>query len=322
MSNPLLDTSGLPRFSEIRPQHALPALEELIAAHRQKLAALLDDPKARDFASLITPLEEMSHELGRAWSPISHLQAVLDDPEWRDAYNATLPLMTEHGTELSQNKNLQEAYQQVADAMPADANPAMRMLVEQELRDFRLAGVALPEDDKARYREIAQETAALKAKFDQNVQDATDHWSFHATDESQIAGLPETVVQRARDEAAAERVEGWWFKLDFPNYHAVMTHADDRKLREAFYQAWSTRASDQGSDPRWDNSEIIDRIVALRHEAAALVGFDNFADYSLATKMAGTVDEVTAFLGELADKSRGAAQKGTESGREPGRHAT
>lgn len=309
MSNPLLDTSGLPRFDAISPQHATPALEELIAAHRQKLAALLGNPEARDFASLITPLEEMSHELSRAWSPISHLQSVLDDPEWRDVYNASLPLMTEHGTELSQNKNLQEAYQQVADTMPANASPAMRMLVDQELRDFRLAGVALPEDDKARYREIAQELAALQAKFDQNVQDATDDWSLHATDVSQTAGLPDSVVKRARDEAASEGKDGWWFKLDYPNYHAVMTHGEDRKLRETFYEAWSTRASDQGADPQWDNSEIINRILALRHEAAALVGFDNYADYSLATKMAGTVEEVMAFLTELADKSRAAAQR-------------
>jgi len=308
MSNPLLDTSGLPNFDAIRPQHAKPALEELIAAHRQKLAAILDDSDARDFASLVTPLEEMAHELSRVWSPISHLQSVLDNPDWRDAYNASLPLMTEHGTELSQSKELQEAYQQLADGMPADASPAMHMLVEQELRDFRLAGVALPEDDKARYREMAQEMAALHAKFDQNLQDATDHWNFHATEASQVAGIPESTLQRARDDASNEGVEGWWFKLDYPNYHAVMTHGNNRKLRESFYQAWSTRASDQGPDPQWDNSENIERILALRHEAATLVGFDNYADYSLATKMAGTVDEVTSFLTELADKSRDSAK--------------
>ena len=309
MSNPLLDTSGLPQFDAIGPQHARPALEELIAAHRQKLAALLDDSAARDFATLITPLEEMAHELSRVWSPVSHLQSVLDDPEWRDAYNASLPLMTEHGTELSQNKKLQEAYQAVADNMPDDASPAMCMLVEQEIRDFRLAGVALPDDDKRRYRQNAQEMAALHAKFEQNLQDATDQWSFHATEKSQVAGIPESSLQRARDDAESEGVDGWWFKLDYPNYHAVMTHGDNRQLRETFYQAWSTRASDQGSDPQWDNSELIEQILALRHEAALLVGFDNYADYSLATKMAGSVEEVTSFLTQLAGKSRAAATK-------------
>ncbi|MDH3719066.1 MAG: M3 family metallopeptidase, partial [Planctomycetota bacterium] len=251
---------------------------------------------------------EMSHELGRVWSPVSHLQSVLDNAEWRDAYNASLPLMTEHGTELSQNKRLQEAYEQVDDSMPADATPAMRMLIEQELRDFRLSGVALPDDEKARYKEIRQEMAGLQARFDQNVQDATDHWHFHTTDEADIAGLPDSVRQRTAEDAANEGVGGWWFKLDYPNYHAVMTHCSARPVRETFYRAWSTRGSDQGDKPEWDNSDNIERILALRHEAASLVGFDNFADYSLATKMAGTVDEVLEFLTELAAKSRNAAR--------------
>ena len=308
MSNPLLDTSDLPRFDAIKPQHAVPALGELIAAHRQKLAALLDDESARNFDSLVFPLEEMSHELSRVWSPISHLQSVLDDPGWRDAYNESLPLLTEHGTELSQNKKLQEAYQQVADSMPPSATPAMRTLIEQELRDFRLAGVALPEEKKARYRDLMQELAALQAKFDQNLQDATDAWHFHTTEEVDVRGIPEPVVRRAREDASAEDADGWWFRLDYPTYHAIMTHGDSRRVREAFYRAWSTRASDQGGNDQWDNSETIEKILALRNEAAALVGFDNYADYSLATKMAGTVDEVLQFLTELGDKSRAAAQ--------------
>ena len=309
MSNPLLDTSDLPRFDAIEPQHAVPALEELISAHRQKLESLLDDASARDFESLVAPLEDMSHELGRVWSPIGHLQSVLDNPDWRDAYNAALPLMTEHGTEISQNKRLQEAYQQVADGLPDDASEEMCMLLEQELRDFRLAGVALPDEEKARYKAIRQEIAALQASFDQNVQDATDHWHFHTEDAGDVSGLPASVLKRATDEAAAEGVDGWYFRLDYPNYHAVMTHCDARDVRSRFYRGWSTRASDEGGNPEWDNSENIGRILALRHEAAALVGFDNYADYSLATKMAGTVDEVLDFLTELAGRSRGAAVK-------------
>jgi oligopeptidase A len=309
MSNPLLDTAQLPRFDAIKPEHALPALQELIAAHRQKLTELLDDPDAREFASLVAPLEDMGHELGRAWSPVSHLQSVLDSPEWRDAYNATLPLMTEHGTEISQNKRLQEAYQQVSDEMTADATPEMRRLVEQELRDFRLAGVALPDAEKARFKEIRQDLAALQAKFDQNVQDATDAWHYHTTDDADVAGLPAPVLTRARDDAEARDAEGWWLKLDYPNYHAVMTHADARHVREAFYRAWSTRASDEGGNADLDNSDIVEKILALRHEAANLVGFDNYADYSLATKMAGTVDEVLEFLTELAQRSRAKAEE-------------
>jgi len=308
MSNPLLDTSDLPQFDLIKPEHALPALEELIAAHRQKLAALLDDPKARDFDSLVKPLEEMHHELGRVWSPISHLQSVLECPEWRDAFNASLPLMTEHGTELSQNKRLQEAYQQVEASLPADATPAMKKLLEQELRDFRLSGVALPDDVKERYKEIQQELATLRARFDQNVQDATDAWHFHTTDEADIEGIPEPIRQRAADDAKSEGVAGWWFNLDFPNYHAILTHCAARRVRETFYRGWLTRCSDQDGNPHWDNSDIIERILALRHEMAGLIGFDNYADYSLATKMAGTVDEVLEFLTELAARSRNSAK--------------
>ena len=309
MSNPLLDTTTLPRFDDLKPDHAQPALAELIAAHRGKLAELLDDPAAKNFTSLIAPLEEMSHELSRVWSPVSHLQSVLEDPAWRDAYNASLPLMTEHATELSQNKQLQEAYQQIADSMPEGATPAMHMLVEQELRDFRLAGVALPAKEKARYKKLMQELAATQAKFDQNVQDATDAWHFHATEDAQVAGLPEQDVERARQQATELGHDGWWLKLDYPSYHAVLTHGDDRNLRETFYKAWATRASDEGDDEQWDNSEAIEKILALRHEAALLVGFMNYAEYSLATKMAGEVSEVLDFLTELADRTRAAAQK-------------
>ena len=313
MSNPLLDTSALPRFDDVAPDHAQPALRELIAAHRRKLAELLDDPAPKNFSSLIAPLEEMSHELSRVWSPISHLQSVLEDPAWREAYNASLPLMTEHATELSQNRQLQQAYQQIADALPEDATPAMHRLVEQELRDFKLAGVALPEKEKVRYKELMQELAATQARFDQNVQDATDAWHFHATDDTQVAGLPAPVLEYARQQASELNEDGWWLKLDYPTYNAVLTHGDDRHLREAFYKAWSTRASDEGGCAQWDNTDVIERILALRHEAALLVGFGNYAEYSLATKMATEVGEVLDFLAELADQTRVAAQKELDS---------
>ena len=313
MPNPLLDTSSLPRFHEIAPEHAVPALRELIAAHRGKLAELLADPAPKNFTSLIAPLEEMSHELSRVWSPISHLQSVLDDPAWREAYNATLPLMTEYSTELSQNAQLQQAYEQVSAALPGHATPAMHMLIEQELRDFRLAGVALPAEEKARYKDLMQELAAAQASFDQNVQDDTDAWHFHALDEMQVAGLPAPVRERAQQQAREQSKDGWWLKLDYPTYHAVMTHGDDRVLREAFCRAWSTRASDEGEHEQWDNSDVIEKVLALRHEAALLVGFANYAEYSLATKMAADVDEVLDFLTELADRTRVTAQKELDS---------
>jgi oligopeptidase A len=307
MSNPLLDTTSLPRFGEISPEHALPAVTELIARHKRKLADLLELEEA-SFDALVTPLEEMSHELGRIWSPVGHLQAVLEDPAWRDAYNKCLPLLTEHGTEMAQNKALQQAFERIAKTLPEEAPDARRTLVEHALRDFRLAGVALPDEEKTEFRGIMQELAAVQAQFDQNLQDATDSWFFCTEDEDDLAGLPEQTLERGRAEALAHDRKGWWLTLDHPTYHAVMTHADNRDLRKAFYKAWSTRASDQG-DPQWDNSANIEKILALRHRAAALVGFGNYAEYSLATKMAGQTHDVIDFLNELAARTRDAAQK-------------
>jgi oligopeptidase A len=308
MSNPLLDTSSLPRFAEIRPGQALPAVRELIAAHKRKLADLLE-LESPTFETLVAPLEDMSHELGRVWSPVGHLQAVLDDPAWRDAYNDCLPLLTEHGTEMSQNKALQQAFERIHADFPDDAPQARRTLVEHALRDFRLAGVALPDAEKAEFRRIMQELAAVQAHFDQNLQDATDSWHFHSEDESVFAGLPEQTLARARQEAASHKVDGLWLTLDYPTYHAVMTHADHRELREEFYKAWSTRASDQGGHMQWDNSGNIEKILSLRHRAAKLVGFENYAEYSLATKMAGRTSEVIDFLNELATRTKEAARR-------------
>jgi oligopeptidase A len=308
-SNPLLDTSSsLPRFADIRPEHALAAVTELIAGHKRKLAGLLELEEP-SFDALVTPLEEMSHELGRVWSPVGHLQAVLEDPAWRDAYNECLPVLTEHGTEMSQNKALQQAFVRIAEALPETAPEARRTLVAHALRDFRLAGVALPDEEKAEFRKMMRELAAVQAQFDQNLQDATDRWHFHSEDAAVVAGLPEQTLERAREQASAKDKRGWWLTLDYPTYHAVMTHGGHRDLRKAFYKAWSTRASDQGSDPQWDNSVNIEKILALRHRAATLVGFGNYAEYSLATKMAARTGDVIDFLNELATRTRQSARK-------------
>ena len=286
MSNPLLDFQGLPRFADIRPEHALPAITETIAAHRRRLAELLDSPDARDFDSFVVPLEDMQHELARLWSPIGHLHSVLEDPGWRDAYNACLPLLTEHGTEMAQNKALQEVFEQLAGSLPPDAPEAQRTLIEKALRDFRLGGVALPEAEKTAFREAMQELAAVQAKFEQNLQDATDSWHLQTDDPELLRGLPEQAVARAQADAARHGESGWRLSLDYPTWQAVIMHADDRLLRKRFYDAWSTRASDQGGFEQWDNSGNIERILALRHRLARLVGFGNYAEYSLATKMA------------------------------------
>lgn len=309
MTNPLLDTSSLPRFGEIGPHHVLPAIEQLISKHRQQLDALLDEQLDPDFESLVVPLELMEHQLSRVWSPVIHLQSVLGSRDWRDAYNQALPLLTEHGTEISQNARLQRAYADVGATLPTDASESHRSAVDHALLDFHLAGVDLPDADKNRFKEIMQDLAAAQASFEQRVQDASDAWSLHIVNADELAGVPKQAMDRAADHAAEKQLDGWLLLLNYPTYDAIMTHAHDRKLREKLYRAWATRGSDQGDNPEWDNSGNIDSILSLRHEAARLVGFGNYADYSLATKMADSTDQVLTFLRELAARSRGAAEK-------------
>ena len=308
MTNPLLDTTSLPRFSEIAPQHVMPALQELIAANRHKLEELLSNNPEPDFDSLVAPLEEMEHQLARIWSPVSHLQGVLGSSDWREAYNSALPLLTDYGTDLSQNANLQRAYAAVERRFASDTSAAQRTVVEHALRDFRLSGVDLEDADKDRFKAIMLELAATQADFEHKVQDASDAWVLHINDESELAGLSQQVQARALAEARKRDRQGWLLTLDYPTYDAVMTHADSRALRETMYHAWVTRASDQGAEARWDNTDNIRKIMSLRHEAAGLVGFNNFAEYSLATKMADSIDEVIDFLRELAVHTRAAAE--------------
>ena len=309
MNNPLLDTSSLPRFGEISPDHVLPAIEQIISDHRKQLDALLDETSEPSFDSLVVPVELMEHELGRVWSPVIHLQSVLGSRDWREAYKQALPLLTEHGTEISQNARLQQAYAGVGKSLPADASESHRSAVDHALRNFHLAGVDLPATDKNRFKEIMQDLAAIQASFEHKVQDASDAWSLHILDAAELAGVPKQTMDRAAEDAAHKQLEGWLLSLDYPTYDSIMTHAHDRRLREKMYRAWATRSSDLGDNPEWDNSDNIKNILSLRHEAANLVGFKNYAEYSLATKMAGSIDEVLTFLQELAARSRAAAEQ-------------
>lgn len=309
MNNPLLDTSSLPRFGEISPDHVLPAIEQIISDHRKQLNALLDETGEPSFDSLVVPVELMEHELGRVWSPVIHLQSVLGSRDWREAYKQALPLLTEHGTEISQNARLQQAYAGVGKSLSADASESHRSAVDHALRNFHLAGVDLPATDKNRFKEIMQDLAAIQASFEHKVQDASDAWSLHILDAAELAGVPKQTMDRAAEDAAHKQLEGWLLSLDYPTYDSIMTHAHDRRLREKMYRAWATRSSDLGDNPEWDNSDNIKNILSLRHEAANLVGFKNYAEYSLATKMAGSIDEVLTFLQELAARSRAAAEQ-------------
>jgi oligopeptidase A len=295
---------NLPAFSSIRVANIEPVLRELLDAHRAQLAALLAQP-APSWDSLVVPIEEMHHRLARTWSPIGHMNGVVNSDELRTAYNACLPLLTAWHTELAQNERLYRAYETILANEGNRLSAGQRKLLQNALRDFRLAGVALPAEQKTEFKGLVEQLATLQSKFDENVLDATNAWSRHVTQESELAGLPQPIVDRARAAAQSRQLEGWFFTLDAPNYQAVMMHAESEALRREFYQAWVTRASDQGAtEGRWDNTELMAQILELRHRIAQLVGYPNYAEYSLATKMASSVDEVRAFLDQLAQQSR------------------
>jgi len=307
MDNPLLHDASLPAFLSIRPQHVEPAVRQVLDENRRGLQQLLESG-ASGWDGIVVPIERMQHRLARTWSPVGHLNGVANGDELRAAYNACLPLLTAYHTELAQNPGLCAAYQQVKDTQYAQLQPEQRKLVDNALRDFRLSGVALDPARKQRFRELMERLATAQAKFDENVLDATNAWTRAVDDASELAGLPAAVIARARAEAEKNGRDGWLFTLDAPNYQAVLTHAENRGLRQDFYTAWMTRASEQGA-AQWDNSALIEEILGLRHEAAQLVGFSSFAEYSLATKMARDPSEVLQFLRRLARLCRPAAQR-------------
>ena len=306
--NPLADFETLPDYSSIRPEHAEPAIRDQIEANRTALRRLLEQP-TRTFQNLVAPFEALQARLARIFAPIGHLNAVMNTPEMRAAYNACLPLLTEYQTEIGQNSELADAYAAILHAQADSLTDAQRRVLSHALREFDLAGVRLEEAPKARFRDVMQELAQLQSRFEENVLDATQAWTCMTTDAAKLSGLPEHVVLRAHEQAKNESKEGWLLKLDQPTYVAVMTHADDETLRREFYEAWSTRASDVGPTAgRFDNGPVMSRILALRHEAAALLGFGSFAELSLATKMARSVPEVLEFLDGLARAYRPAAK--------------
>jgi len=308
MDNPLLGQESLPQFMRIRPEHVEPAVRELLSVNRARIGELAS-VAAPTFATVVEPLEELHHRISRTWSPVSHLNAVLNSEALRAGYNACLPLLSAYQTDLAQSEPLYRAYRTIAEQEGAALAPVQQQVIEHAVRDFRLAGVGLPAERKERFKSAMLELAQLQAKFEENVLDATNSWTWYVSDRGELRGLNEMLIEQARRRAHEQHLTGWVLSLDQPTYVAVMTDAESERLRHAFYQAWSTRASDQGpSAGRWDNSAVMEQILKRRHEAAQLLDFPNYAQYALATRMAHSVDEVLGFLRELAGAARGAAQ--------------
>ena len=280
-----------------------------MAENRNRLAELTAQA-GPTFASLVVPVEELSYRLSRVFSPISHLNAVANSPQMRAAYNECVPLLTEYSSELGQNGALQAGYAYVLKHEGAALDPAQRKLLENALRDFRLAGVDLQPEQKARYRELAQRLAHLATRFSEHVLDAGRAFTRSVTDSAELAGLPRNAIDRAAADAREAHQAGWLFRLDQPTYMTIMASAESEQLRRDIYEAWITRASELGpSAGRFDNYGIIAEILPLRDELAKLLGFANFADYALATRMAKSGRQVLSFLEDLARRCRPAARE-------------
>ena len=304
-----MELEALPAFGRIEAGHALPAMQTVLADNRARLQELTSQ-RAPTFASLVVPVEELSYRLSRVWSPIGHLNAVANSAEMREAYNACVPLLTEYSSEVGQNGALQAAYAYVLEHEAQSLEPAQRKVLENALRDFRLAGVDLPPEKKLRAREVQQQLAQLSTKFSENVLDAARAFSRCVTNSTELAGLPANVIDRAAADAREAKQAGWLFKLDQPTYVTIMASAEDEKLRRDIYEAWVTRASELGpSGGRFDNNAVIAQILPLRDELAKLLGFENFVDYALATRMAKSGKQVLGFLEDLARRCLPAARE-------------
>ena len=307
--NPLLDFTGLPRFSMIKAEHIAPAVDRLLAENRERIALLTRPGTAANWIDFVAPLEEANERLARVWGVVGHMHGVLDSPELRAAYNANQPRIVEYYTELGQNLQLFEKYKALQASSEFGAlTPAQRRIVDNEIRDFRLSGAELSPDKKQRFAAISEELAHLATRFSENLLDATNAFALYVADESELAGIPADVIETARAAADKEGKPGWKFSLQAPSYVPFMQYCGRRELREQMYRAYVTRASEFGK-PELDNTPLIMQILRLHYEAAQLLGYANYAEVSLVPKMAQTPQQVLEFLEDLAVKALPFARK-------------
>ena len=309
-ANPLLDFTGLPRFADIRAEHIAPAISELVAEARAAVNRVASDTSEATWASVVAPTEAAFDHLDRAWGVVRHLNAVVNSPAIRDAYNAALPLITEFYTDVAQDQRSFERFRALAKSESfATLDEAQRTLVNHALRDFRLGGADLGDADKAQFKAIQEELALLSSKFDDNVLDSENAWAHYVDDVKALSGVPADLIATARAEAEAEGRSGYKLTVRYPCYMPIMQYADDRGLRALMHRAAATLASDIGVAPEWDNTTVIARILELRRKEAQLLGYANFAELSLVPKMAQTPSEVLAFLRDLASRARPFAER-------------
>ncbi len=307
--NPLLHFSGLPKFEEVKAEHVSPAIDYLLAQARTTVENLVADTSPVTWQNFAAKLEDMEEKMGRAWSQVGHMNAVVNSPELREAYNENLSKLTDFYADLGQDERLYAKFRALRASQEFDIlTTAQKKIVENELRDFRLGGAELPDDKKARFKEIQEELSKLSSKFEENVLDNTNDYALYVEDVSTLKGIPDDVLQAAAEAAKLDEKAGYKFTLHFPSYLPVLQYAENRELRETLYRAYATRASEFGK-PEWDNTPLISQILKLRQESARLLGFANYAELSVETKMAQSAKEVNDFLHDLAAKAKPYALK-------------
>ncbi|MCZ4373885.1 oligopeptidase A [Vibrio diazotrophicus] len=318
MSNPLLSFTDLPPFSDIKPEHVKPAVEQAIEDCRAKIEQVLEGNTQPTWENVIAPIEEVDDRLSRLWSPVSHMNSVMNSDELREAYESCLPILSEYGTWVGQHKGLFEAYKAIKNSKAfATLSQAQKKTIKDALRDFELSGIGLPKAEQKRYGEISKRMSELGSKFSNNVLDATMGWTKHITDKNELAGMPESALAAAQAAAEGKGLEGYLLTLDIPSYLPVMTYCDNQALRKELYEAYVTRASDRGPNAgKWDNTENIAELLKLRYEVARMLGFNTYSEKSLATKMAETPDQVLSFLNNLATKVKPQGEREVQELRE------
>ena len=307
--NPLLDFSGLPRFSEFNPDNVTPAVDTLLQESGAIVERLSHDAATPTWDHFVAPLDNANERMNRAWGQVNHLNAVMNSPELREVYNANLPKITQFYAELGQNQALFTKFKALRQSAEfASLSATRKKIIENELRDFRLGGAELPDDKKARFLEIQEEQSALASKFSENILDATKAFSLYIESEQELTGIPADVSQTAAEAAQTDGKSGWKFTLHAPSYLPVLQYADNRALREKMYHAYLTRAA-EFEHPEWNNAPLIEKILKLRDEEAKLLGYNNFAELSLVPKMAKSPQQVLDFLNDLAKRAKPYAEK-------------
>ncbi|MDH4407188.1 MAG: M3 family metallopeptidase [Candidatus Methylopumilus sp.] len=312
MTNPILFRDSLPLFDQIKPSHISPAIEGILKEANSLIHSLKVMGGSISWENFVEPIEMVSEKISRAWGQIEHLNAVVNSDDLRKAYNDNLIKLTEFYTNLSQDEALYKKYQSLKDGEIFESlTPSQKRIIDNVLREFKLGGAELNELEKARFKVIQEKLAKLSTQFEENILDATNEFSIFVGDADDLQGIPEENIKKAQSDAIEDKKEGYKFTLHFPSYLPVMQYAEDRNLREKLYRGYATRASELAS-PKFDNTKLIDEILALRYESAKLLGFNHFTEMSLVTKMAKSNEEVVSFLMDLANKAKPFALKDME----------